>query len=120
MELTRVSSHALLVRWPGASSGRPVVLMAHLGMTNATKTVGGALASAVFAITLASTGSLDGPEEGQAPLSGHLTVRSICAVAALLAALALLAMPKDATERPVRVGGVTAGGPRGSGGSRRR
>ena len=30
LELTRVSSHALLFRWPGASSARPIVLMAHL------------------------------------------------------------------------------------------
>jgi carboxypeptidase PM20D1 len=30
LELTRIPTHALLFRWPGASSGRPVVLMAHL------------------------------------------------------------------------------------------
>jgi carboxypeptidase PM20D1 len=30
LELTRISTHALLFRWPGASSERPVVLMAHL------------------------------------------------------------------------------------------
>jgi len=30
LELTRIPSHALLFRWPGASSERPVVLMAHL------------------------------------------------------------------------------------------
>jgi carboxypeptidase PM20D1 len=30
LELTRVGSHGLLFRWPGASSDRPVVLMAHL------------------------------------------------------------------------------------------
>ncbi len=71
------------------------------GMTNATKTVGGALASSVFAIALAATGSLEGPDEGQAPLSGYLTVWSICAVAALLAALVLLRMPARATESPV-------------------
>ena len=35
-------------------------------------------------------------EEGQAPLSGYLTVWAICAVAALLAAVALLMMPKAA------------------------
>ena len=69
------------------------------GMTNATKTVGGALASSVFAIALASTGSLGDPAEGRAPLSGYLTVWSVCAVAALLAAAALLALPKPATDR---------------------
>ncbi|MEV7430908.1 M20/M25/M40 family metallo-hydrolase [Nocardioides sp. NPDC092400] len=30
LELTRIPTHALLFRWPGASSERPVVLMAHL------------------------------------------------------------------------------------------
>ena len=30
LELTRVSTHGLLLHWPGASDGRPVVLMAHL------------------------------------------------------------------------------------------
>ncbi|WP_435747213.1 MFS transporter [Nocardioides sp. SYSU DS0663] len=73
------------------------------GMTNATKTVGGALASSVFAIALASTGSLEGPDEGQAPLSGYLTVWTICAAASLLAALVLTRLPREATERPVDV-----------------
>src|SRR6476619_6541562 len=30
LELTRVGSHGLLFHWPGATAGRPVVLMAHL------------------------------------------------------------------------------------------
>lgn len=30
LELTRISSHGLLFRWPGTSAERPVVLMAHL------------------------------------------------------------------------------------------
>lgn len=30
LELTRISTHGLLFRWPGASDARPVVLMAHL------------------------------------------------------------------------------------------
>lgn len=66
------------------------------GMTNATKTVGGAIASSVFAIALAATGSLEGAEVGHAPLSGYLTVWSVCAGAAVLAALALLAAPRRA------------------------
>ncbi|NYG59158.1 MFS family permease [Nocardioides daedukensis] len=68
------------------------------GMTNATKTVGGAIASAVFAIALAATGSIDGPAEGHAPLSGYLTVWGVCAGAALVAAIALLLLPKDALD----------------------
>lgn len=65
-------------------------------MTNGTKTVGGAIASAIFAIALASTGSIEGAAEAQAPLSGYLTVWAVCAAAAFLAALALTAAPKDA------------------------
>lgn len=68
------------------------------GMTNATKTVGGAIASAVFAIALSATGSLDDPAEGHAPLSGYLTVWSVCALAALLAAAALVMLPRRVAE----------------------
>jgi MFS family permease len=65
------------------------------GMTNATKTVGGAIASAVFAIALTATGSLEGPDTGKAPLSGYLTVWAVCAGAALVAAVVLLALPRQ-------------------------
>jgi MFS family permease len=70
------------------------------GMTNATKTVGGAIASAIFAIALSATGTIEDPTEGHAPLSGYLTVWSVCAVAALLAAGALLMMPRQVAEEP--------------------
>jgi MFS family permease len=73
------------------------------GMTNATKTVGGAIASAVFAIALTSAGSIKDLEEGQAPLSGYLTVWTICAVTALLAALALLMLQSRATADQIDV-----------------
>jgi len=60
------------------------------GMTNATKTVGGSVASAIFAIALASTGSIADPVHGHAPLSGYMAVWAICAVAALLAGVCLV------------------------------
>ena len=86
-------------------------------MTNATKTVGGAIASAIFAIALSSTGSIDDPDEGHAPLSGYLTVWAVCAVAALLAAVALLLMPPPGTSprsrsRRCRSGAVSSDGGR--------
>jgi hypothetical protein len=66
-------------------------------MTNTTKTMGGAIASSVFAIALATTGSLDdSTAAGHAPLAGYLTVWSVCAVTALVAAAALLVVPRDA------------------------
>ncbi|MFT4083637.1 MAG: MFS transporter [Nocardioides sp.] len=61
------------------------------GMTNAVKTIGGAIASAVFAIALSATGSIADPTRGHAPLSGYLTVWAVCAASAALAGLLLLA-----------------------------
>ena len=68
------------------------------GMTNATKTIGGAIASAIFAIALSATGSIADPAKGHAPLSGYLTVWTVCAVAALCAAAALLTLPRQVAE----------------------
>ena len=76
-------------------------------MTNATKTVGGAIASAVFAIALASTGSIDDPALGHAPLSGYLTVWAVCSLSALAAAVVLLVTRRGAGATPE--GGVSAG-----------
>jgi MFS family permease len=99
MAVAGVGSGALVAALPAsAAAGAPPERTGFAtGMTNATKTVGGAIASSVFAIALASTGSLEDPAEGHAPLSGYLTVWSVCAAAALLAAFALLLMPKAAT-----------------------
>lgn len=63
------------------------------GLTNATKTIGGCIASALFAVALASTGDISDPSAGHAPLSGYLAVWSICSGSALLAALALSRLP---------------------------
>jgi hypothetical protein len=66
------------------------------GMTNTTKTIGGAIASSVFAIALSSTGSIADLEAGHAPLGGYLTVWAVCSVTALVAAASLLVVPKGA------------------------
>jgi MFS family permease len=103
MAIAGVGSGALVAALPAsaAAAAPPHRTGFVTGMTNATKTVGGAIASSVFAICLASTGSLEDPAEGHAPLSGYLAVWAICAVAALAAAAALLAMPRPATGHPV-------------------
>jgi Na+/melibiose symporter-like transporter len=103
MAVAGLGSGALVAALPAtaAAAAPPERTGFATGMTNATKTVDGAIASAIFAIALASTGSIADPEEGHAPLSGYLTVWSICATAALLAALALLSLPKQATDHPV-------------------
>jgi hypothetical protein len=96
MAVAGVGSGALVAALPAtAAAAAPAERTGFAtGMTNATKTIGGAIASAVFAIALAATGSLEDPTEGHAPLSGYLTVWAVCAAAALLAAVALLALPR--------------------------
>ncbi len=60
------------------------------GMTNMTKTVGGAIASSAFAIALSTTGSIDAEAaENHASLRGYMTVWAICGASALVAALVL-------------------------------
>jgi len=101
MAIVGVGSGALVAALPAsAAAGAPADRTAFAtGMTNATKTMGGAIASAVFAIALSSTGSIRDPVKGHAPLHGYLVVWSVCAVAALLAALGLLLMPRATVVR---------------------
>ncbi len=103
MAVAGVGSGALVAALPAtaAAAAPPDRTGFATGMTNATKTVGGAIASSIFAICLASTGSIEEPVRGHAPLSGYLTVWAICAATALLAAVALWLMPREATSRPV-------------------
>ena len=97
MAVVGVGSGALVAALPAAAAAAapPTRTGFATGMTNATKTVGGAVASAVFAIALSSAGSIADPAYGHAPLSGYYVVWSVCAAAALVAGLAL------AFRRPV-------------------
>jgi MFS family permease len=96
MAVVGVGSGALVAALPAsAAAGAPPDRTGFAtGMTNATKTVGGAIASAVFAIALSSTGSIKDPVRGHAPLHGYVVVWSVCAAAAVLAAVGLLLMPR--------------------------
>ncbi len=98
MAVAGVGSGALVASLPAAAAATapPDRTGIATGLTNGTKTLGAAIASAVFAIALASTGSIEGATEAEAPLSGYLTVWAVCAGAALLAALSLLAAPRHA------------------------
>lgn len=69
------------------------------GMTNTTKTIGGAFASSIFAIALASAGSIDSEASGHASLSGYLTVWTICGVTALVASIFLLVVSPSRVRR---------------------
>jgi MFS family permease len=101
MAIIGIGSGALVAALPAtaAAAAPPGRTGFATGMTNATKTVGGAIASSVFAICLASTGSISDPAEGHAPLSGYLAVWSICAAAALSAAVTLI-LTRDARTAP--------------------
>ncbi|NPD04147.1 MFS transporter [Nocardioides sp. zg-1308] len=103
MGVAGLGSGALVAALPAAAAAAapPERTGIATGMTNGTKTVGGAIASAIFAIALTATGSLDAAAEKVAPLSGYLTVWAVCAGASFLAALALMAAPRHAFgDRP--------------------
>ena len=99
-----LGSGALVAALPAAAAaaapvGRTAVAT---GLTNTTKVLGGSFASATFAIALASGAPLlaDGTLGTAGSLSGYITVWVICGTAALLAALALLVVPKLAFSDP--------------------
>jgi MFS family permease len=69
------------------------------GLTNSVKTVGGAIASAVFGVALAT--HAEGSVQGTAgSFSGYVTVWVVCGVTALVAAVALLFVPRTAFSDP--------------------
>jgi hypothetical protein len=98
MGIAGLGSGALVAALPAAAAAAapPERTGIATGMTNGTKTVGGAIASAIFAIALTATGSLDATAEKVAPLGGYLTVWAVCAGASFLAALSLMAAPRHA------------------------
>ena len=98
MAIAGIGSGALVAALPAAAAAAaPADRTGFVtGMTNTTKTIGGAIASSIFAIALASTGSIADAEAGHAPLSGYLTVWAVCSITALIAAASLFVVPKDA------------------------
>lgn len=98
MAIAGIGSGALVAALPAAAAaGAPANRTGFVtGMTNTTKTIGGAIASAVFAIALSSTGSIADVKAGHASLSGYLTVWAVCAVTAVVAAACLIIVPRDA------------------------
>ncbi len=69
------------------------------GLTNTTKTIGGSFASTVFGIVLAV--GVSSAVTTAASLSGYITVWAICGGGALLAALLLFLVPRDAFGEPL-------------------
>ncbi|MDF9749029.1 MFS transporter [Arthrobacter sp. ES3-54] len=117
MAIAGVGSGALVAALPSAAAAAAPLnrtAMA-MGLTNTTKTIGGAFASAVFAIALlshvlADAGASVG-DSGQtaAPLAGYLTVWTICGVTGLAAAAALVLVPRLAFSDPAAVPRLPAG-----------
>ncbi len=96
MFIAGIGSGALVAALPSAAAAaarRNRTAMA-TGMTNTTKTLGGAIASAVFALALMQGVSDSTSTAGS--LSGYMTVWAICGLTAWVAALALVFVPKDA------------------------
>jgi hypothetical protein len=94
MVIAGLGSGALVAALPAAAAAQapPTDTGFVTGMTNTTKTIGGAIASSVFAIALSATGSLDteGAAESAHPsLGGYLVVWTVCGVTALIAAIVL-------------------------------
>lgn len=89
-----LGSGALVAALPAtaAAAAPPHQTGVATGLTNTTKTLGGAFASAIFALALFT----DGGEGVYAPLEGYQTVWAICGGTAILALAALLTMPKVA------------------------
>lgn len=105
MVLVGLGSGALVAALPAAAAAAapPSQTGMATGLTNTTKTIGGAIASAVFGVALFQGVSQAAVESGHtaAPLSGYLTVWALCACAALISALLLLLIPKRAFTAPV-------------------
>lgn len=96
MFIAGLGSGALVAALPSAAAAaasKDQTAMA-TGMTNTTKTIGGAIASAVFGIVLIQGVSDATSTAGS--LSGYFTVWVICGVTALVAAVSLIFVPKKA------------------------
>jgi hypothetical protein len=101
MAIAGVGSGALVAALPSAAAAAAPLNRTAMatGLTNTTKTIGGAFASAVFGIALlshamAEAGAVPGDGQTAAPLAGYLTVWTICGVTGLAAAAALVLVPR--------------------------
>lgn len=106
MMIAGIGSGALVAALPAAAATAAPATQTGVatGLTNSVKTVGGAIASAVFGIALmsgVSEAAVGTGNEGTAgSLSGYFTVWVVCGVTALIAAVLLCFVPKQAfTDR---------------------
>lgn len=95
MAIAGLGSGALVAALPAtaAAAAPPAQTGVATGLTNSVKTVGGAVASCVFGIALLNgASSVTGGTAGS--FAGYVTVWVVCGATALVAAAALLAVPR--------------------------
>ncbi|GAA2528029.1 MFS transporter [Microbacterium mitrae] len=104
MVFAGLGSGALVAALPSAAAAAapPTQTGVATGLTNSVKTVGGAVASCVFGIALLQQVASGSASETAGSLSGYMTVWIICGVTALIAAVVLLFVPKNAFQDPQR------------------
>lgn len=105
MFIAGLGSGALVAALPAAAASAAPATQTGVatGLTNSVKTVGGAIASAVFGIALIQgavevAGSAADATSTAGSLSGYFTVWAICGVTALVAAVLLCFVPKNAFQ----------------------
>ena len=108
MVIVGLGSGALVAALPAAaaSAAPPTQTGVATGLTNSVKTVGGAIASCVFGIALLS--HVADADATAGSFTGYVTVWVVCGVTALVAAVLLLFVPKQAfsdhaVEEPLAV-----------------
>ncbi|MEQ6898967.1 MFS transporter [Microbacterium sp. KR10-403] len=96
MVIVGAGSGALVAALPAAAASAAPETQTGVatGLTNSVKTVGGAIASCVFGIALLSHVTDAGATAGS--FAGYITVWVVCGVTALVAAVLLLFVPKQA------------------------
>ncbi|MGW8481981.1 MFS transporter [Microbacterium sp. NPDC055903] len=104
MVIAGLGSGALVAALPAAAASAAPASQTGVatGLTNSVKTVGGAIASCVFGIALLNgvASSAAGAEGTAGSLAGYITVWTVCGVTALVAAVLLVFVPKEAfTDR---------------------
>lgn len=101
MFIAGMGSGALVAALPSAAAAAAPATQTGVatGLTNSVKTVGGAVASAMFGIALISGGT--GGTAGS--FTGYITVWLICGVTALIAAALLFFVPKTAFQDPATI-----------------
>lgn len=94
MVVAGIGSGALVAALPSAAAAAAPRGQTGIasGMTNTTKTIGGAFASAVFGVVLVA--SAEAAAGTVAPLAGYLTVWAICGAGGVVATVLLFFVPK--------------------------